>query len=204
MATARIVQSLVDLFAAKEVGVFEFDDAEYTRQYEQRGDLVKYTVRIFQANISEYYQSLGIRNISNRISSTLFIRLIQPRLLSVMRLNQVKQSQTRREWIRKTLARCMDSVFYSLAPVIPVWQEKENLDRQSIALREEYKRIEKCRQQEVDWNKRKSEQDKKRVEVEQQFQAAMKEARENIQAVQGSLFQSSEATFNQFVHKSDI
>ena len=121
-----------------------------------------------------------------------------------MRLNPVKKANETRMG-STTLLRCMETVFYSLAPIIPLWQEKENLDRQSIALKEEYDNIEKRHKQELqDWNKRKTKQDQKTYDFEQQFQAAMKEARENIQAVQGSLFESSEATFKQFIQKNVI
>ena len=203
MARNAIIQTFVDLFAAREVpGVFAFDEEEYTLQYEKRGDLDIYSIKILESNLPEYYKSLGIENISSKVSRQLLDRLIEPKLFGVMRLNPVKQGQTRREWIRQTLNRCIDTVFLAIAPVLPLWHEKDELNRASIELQEEYDELYSLGEALWHWEERKKELDAQQREVEHRFQRAMKESRENIDAVKSALFEHGESTFKQYVKKN--
>jgi hypothetical protein len=208
MARNAIVQMFVDLFAARGVpGVFEFDDEEYTRQHEKRGDLDVYSIKILKRHIHDYYVSMGIRTIPNTVSTSLFTRLLEKRLLAVMRLNSTKGKFTRRQWLRATLQRCIDTVFLGVAPVIPLWHQKEDMNRQATTLEQEYNEIDQRHAQELarhaqelaQWTERKRQHGARLRDIEELLQWTMKESQENIKAVERGIFYRSESLFKQFV-----
>jgi len=60
-ARSRILQAWQDLYAARGLeGVFEFDDAEYTKMIEKYQDLDARVIRVMQSDGPEYLSLIHI------------------------------------------------------------------------------------------------------------------------------------------------
>lgn len=149
---ARIISAYVDHFAARGVeGVFEHDGEEYTRLYEKYGDIDERLEKIWEENARVYCSELGIPWI-RPFSASKFI-FIEMNLLNALKTQRyVPGKKTKREWLRKKLSECIDTVVAVSSNVLGRLDDEDAAIANEIQIQREHeKMLERHRREQAQW-----------------------------------------------------
>mgnify|MGYP001570087391 CR=1 FL=1 len=199
----NIISAFVNLIAIRGVeGLFEFDHDAYAEFRSRNGDLDEYVKTTFKDNARVYCSELGIEWI--RPFSQRKLLCISGNLKKVLRTQTYSPDAgtTKREWLRLKLSQCIDPVFSVSVPVLKALDFVEDVDRELSELANEHEAmLERHRQENRDWERRKRENDSGQFESNTEYYKQEKECRQTLDAIKKGLFDPSEGGFKQYVHR---
>jgi hypothetical protein len=197
---ARIISAYVDHFAARGVeGVFEADRTEYDRLYAKYGNIDERLEKIWEQNAHGYCSELNIPWI-RPFSSSKFI-FIEMNLLNALKTQLYEPGKkTKREWLRKKLSDCIDTVVAVSSKVLGRLDDEDAAianDRQIH--REHEKMLERHRREQAECAQKMAENEKTLKVLRKEMTTLRKACREQLSDLGPALFDLSEARFNQYV-----
>ena len=197
---ARIISAYVDHFAAIRVeGVLEDDGAEYDRLYAKYGDIDERLEKIWEQNARVYCSELGIPWI-RPFSSSKFI-FIEMNLLNALKTQRYAPGKkTKREWLRKKLSECIDTVVAVSSKVLGRLDDEDAAIANEIQIQREHeKMLERHRREQAQWAQKMAANEKTLKVLRKEMTTLRKACREQLSDFGTALFDLSEARFNQYV-----
>jgi hypothetical protein len=197
---ARIISAYVDHFVARGVeGVLEDDGAEYERLYNKYGDIDARMEKIWAENARVYCSELGIPWI-RPFTASKFI-FLETHLLNALKTQRYTPGKkTKREWLRKKLSECIDTVVVVCSPVLQEFDDEDAVEAEQHQIQREHKEmLERHRREQAEWTQKNAANKKKFQTVKEKMYKLRRACREQLSDLGAALFDPSEARFNQFV-----
>ena len=197
---ARIISAYVDHFAARGVeGVFEDDRTEYDRLYAKYGDIDVRLEKIWEENARVYCSELGIPWI-RPFSASKFI-FIELNLLNALKTQRYTPGKkTKREWLRKKLSECIDTVIIVSSQVLGRLDDEDAANKNDRQIQREHKEmLERHQREQAELAKKMAANEKTLKVLRKEMTTLRKACREQLSDLGLALFDVSEASFNQYV-----
>ena len=193
---ARIISAYVDHFAARGVeGVFEADRTEYDCLYAKYGNIDERLEKIWEQNARVYCSELNIPWI-RPFSAAKFI-FIEMNLLNALKTQRYAPGKiTKREWLRKKLSECIDTVVAVSSKVLGRLDDEDAAIANNIQILRE---LERHRREQAQWAQKMAANEKTLKVLRKEMTTLRKACREQLSDFGTALFDLSEARFNQYV-----